>query len=566
MSYQVTARKWRPQLFEDVIGQSAISQTLQNAIRHQRVAHGYLFAGPRGVGKTTTARIFARALNCRQGPTPSPCGVCDSCNEIAQGRSMDVIELDAASNRGIDDVREIREIVRYTPARDRYKIVIIDEAHMLTDPAFNALLKTLEEPPSYVVFILATTESHKMPATILSRCQQFEFRNLAYDLIVQRLRFIANQEQIEISDVALQQIAIASEGGMRDAQSIFDQVLAFSGRSVKEEDVASILGLVDQNTLDQLTAALAEKDAARILTMINDEVNAGRDVQNLCRKLILHIRHLMIVKVAGPEGSLLPLPADVLPNLVRQVELFSEPDLLRFYDIMAKTEAEMKWASQPRFHFEVGLLKIIQLRKLIPLEELLTRFSELLRQAGKGNSGSDSPRVNEPKPPSGSGDRPVAERGQTLPSRPGRDQATGARRSDANPVSRLLAAIETRQIILHAFLSTSSSIKWENDAIQIEIPHGSFEVVARQDNQDLIRTLGQEISGRTTTVTIVKAAETNSTTAPQLPEVAVPAAIAESAAGGETEPRPLSNLLSRAMSPPVIEDFLKVFSGKIPSR
>jgi DNA polymerase-3 subunit gamma/tau len=327
MSYQVIARKWRPQTFEDVVGQSATAQTLRNAILQNRIAHAYLFAGARGVGKTTTARILAKALNCAQGPTVTPCNICDSCKEIASGNSIDVLEIDAASNRGIDEIRELRENVKYAAARDRFKVFIIDEVHMLTTEAFNALLKTLEEPPPHVVFILATTELHKVPATILSRCQHFNFRAISYREILHHLQLIAREEQVRISEEALNAIARGSEGSMRDAQSLLDQVISFCGREVDDEAVRNLLGVIPQQILEDFTEAIAQSDCKRLILLIDQLAQSGGDLQQFVREMLSHLRNLLIIKIAGEDSQLIPvIPAD-LTRLAALAKQFSEEDL-----------------------------------------------------------------------------------------------------------------------------------------------------------------------------------------------------------------------------------------------
>src|SRR5919199_5501204 len=313
MSYQVIARKWRPQTFEEVTGQEHITRTLRNAVEHERLHHAYLFSGARGVGKTTTARLLAKAVNCHKSdrPTPRPCQstdptACPSCREIAEGRSIDVLEIDAASNTGVDNVREaIINTVGTRPARDRFKVFIIDEVHMLSGAAFNALLKTLEEPPPRVVFIMATTELHKVPDTILSRCQQFEFRTIATAKIAERLRQIADAEKVKISDDALREIARAGEGSMRDAQSAFDQVISFSGTEIKAEDVEAALGIASTEMLARVMKAVAEEKPAEALAVVNDLVMRGHDLRNFCRDLLGHVRNLLVAKVSGEATELL---------------------------------------------------------------------------------------------------------------------------------------------------------------------------------------------------------------------------------------------------------------------
>jgi DNA polymerase-3 subunit gamma/tau len=385
MSYQVIARKWRPQTFEEVTGQEPITRTLRNAIEHERLHHAYLFSGARGVGKTTTARLLAKALNCHKSkhPTPTPCAIndptaCASCKEVAEGRSIDVLEIDAASNTGVDNVRDaIIGNVAISPARDRYKVFIIDEVHMLSGAAFNALLKTLEEPPPRVVFIMATTERHKLPETILSRCQQFEFRTIATTKIAERLRLIANAEKVKISEEALREIARAGEGSMRDAQSAFDQVISFSGAEIKVEDVETALGLASTEMLSRVVGAIAEQKPSEALAVVNDLVMRGHDLRNFCRDLLGHVRNLLVAKVSGETAELLDTAATDRRELMRQANGFSESDLVRFFHSLTETENNLRMAAHPRYQLEVGLVKLMDMRRVVPLNNLIERLSAL---------------------------------------------------------------------------------------------------------------------------------------------------------------------------------------------
>ncbi len=385
MSYQVIARKWRPQTFEDVIGQDAITQTLRNAIEHDRLHHAYLFSGARGVGKTTTARLLAKALNCRKSDAPNvrPCDTgqddaCVSCKEIAESRSLDVFEFDAASHTKVEEIRDIiLESINVNPARDRFKVFIIDEVHMLSTSSFNALLKTLEEPPPNVVFVMATTELHKVPDTILSRCQQFDFRTIALQKILGRLKEIADAEKIKISDDALREIARSGEGSMRDAQSNFDQVISFSGESINTEDVIAALGIASAENLTKTIEAIANKDSAKILDVVEDLVERGQDLRNFSRDLLTFIRDLLIVKIAGDSPGLLESAILRPEDLKQHSAPFLETDLVRFFNSIAETESKMRDATEPRYLLEIGLIKLLEMRNLTPIEELLERLSKL---------------------------------------------------------------------------------------------------------------------------------------------------------------------------------------------
>ena len=381
---RVLALKYRPQTFDEVVGQPTVTITLKNSIASGRLGHAFLFSGARGVGKTTTARILAKALNCSRAkaPTPAPCGECDSCREIALGKALDVQEIDGASNNGVEQVRELRESARYNPARDRFKIWIIDEVHMLSVPAFNALLKTLEEPPPRVKFIFATTEAHKLPDTIVSRCQQFDFRMIPLRELLEHLRTVAQREGIAASDKALAAIARAAEGSARDALSLFDQVLSFSetGRDVRDDDLPALLGLVDRELLWRASRAIAENDAAALLELVETLAEYGADYRRFVRELLLHLRELLLLKLASPGSRLLEA---VLPEererLGGVAALLSEEDLLRLIDVLDETARRLadKATEDPRVTLELALLRMAHLRRLVPFAELLARVEGL---------------------------------------------------------------------------------------------------------------------------------------------------------------------------------------------
>ena len=380
LSYKVLALRYRPSTFDEVVGQTTVTRTLRNAIEQDRIGHAFLLSGARGVGKTTTARILAKALNCSRadGPTAEPCSECDSCREIAEGKALDVQEIDGASNNSVDQVRELRESARYNPARDRFKIWIIDEVHMLSTGAFNALLKTLEEPPPRVKFIFATTEYHKIPETILSRCQQYDFRMIPARELQSHLRGIAEREGITVGDAALAQIARAAEGSVRDALSLFDQVQAFTGEEVKDEEVAGLLGLVDRELLHRASRAIEAGDSLGVLELVESLADYGADYRNFVRELLLHLREILLVKLA-PEGSAL-LHA-ILPEererLQERAGAFSEEDLLRGVDVLTRAEGELRQSPDPRVALELALLKLVQMRRLLPFTELVAKVERL---------------------------------------------------------------------------------------------------------------------------------------------------------------------------------------------
>jgi DNA polymerase-3 subunit gamma/tau len=374
MAYIVLARKWRPQTFEEVVGQEHITKTLTNSIEQGRVAHAYLFAGPRGVGKTTTARILAKALNCERGPAPVPCNSCTNCKEITDGKSLDVLEIDGASNRGIDEIRNLRDNVKLAPANSRYKVYIIDEVHMLTIHAFNALLKTLEEPPSHVVFMLATTAPNKLPATILSRCQRFNLKRIKIYDIIKKLRDIAQDEGLKIDDQTMLLIARSVQGSMRDGMSILDQLISFRGKEIRLVDVRTILGLAPQEAFLGLTKAIIDRDTKAALAMVEDLVDQGYDIPRFVGDLMEHFRDLAVVRL---KEDLVDLPEDTIEQLRGQSQHFSLDSLLRMMDILSETQEEMRSSDQKRLFLEVLVTRLTRLEPLVRLDEVLQRLEAL---------------------------------------------------------------------------------------------------------------------------------------------------------------------------------------------
>ena len=384
MSYQVIARKWRPQTFDDLVGQQHVTETLKNAIKNDRVAHAYIFSGARGVGKTTAARILAKALNCVKGPTPNPCGECDSCTEIAAGTSLDVIEIDAASNRGIDQIRELREMVRYAPAASRSKVVILDEAHMLTGEASNALLKTLEEPPDRVIFVMATTQPEDLVDTIRSRSQHFHFRALTFAEIAGRLEEIAQKENLEIESGAMAVIARMAEGSLRDALSLLEQARAYCGDTIPDKEVRELLGVVPDDALEELVQAIGEGSADQALGLVHTFQKEGRNLQHFCREAIRHMRNLLIARACGADSDLIAATPDQRPALAKAAAKFSEEDLTRFFQILLQTDDDLRRKPDPRVHLEMGLLRLINASRLAPLEELLAELKSGVPSSGAG--------------------------------------------------------------------------------------------------------------------------------------------------------------------------------------
>jgi DNA polymerase-3 subunit gamma/tau len=389
VSYEVFARKYRPQTFDDLVGQTHVSRTLKNAVAQNRLAHAYLFVGPRGIGKTSTARILAKALNCVNGPTVTPCGVCDNCREIAAGNSLDVIEIDGASNNSVEDVRQLRDNVRYAPAKGRYKIYLIDEVHMLSPAAFNALLKTLEEPPAHVKFIFATTEPQKVLPTILSRCQRFDLHRIPANLIAQHLQFIAGKEKITLEPAAAHSIARGAEGGLRDAESMLDQLVAFCGETIAEADVLKVFGFTSEQTVVDLTGHVLRSETAGALELLYQQCESGKDMMRLMSDLIAYLRDLLVFK-AKPDALSEDVDPDLQKSLAAHAELITTDRLLELIDQFAAAEGRMKWAPNKKLHFEVALIRAIQSLNQATLDEVIENLSALRGGGGVRPPGAPS--------------------------------------------------------------------------------------------------------------------------------------------------------------------------------
>ena len=390
MSYQVFARKYRPQTFDDLVGQGHVSQTLKNAVQQNRLAHAYLFVGPRGVGKTSTARILAKSLNCIHGPTVTPCGKCDNCLEIAAGNSLDVIEIDGASNNSVEDVRELRDNVRYAPAKGKYKIYLIDEVHMLSSQAFNALLKTLEEPPAHVKFIFATTEPQKVLQTILSRCQRFDLHRIPANLIAHHLQYIAKNENITLAPEAASSIARGAEGGLRDAESMLDQLVAFCGEKISESDVLNVFGFTSQQTVADLTDRILRGATGDAVQLLHDQSESGKDMMKLMSDLISYLRDLLVFKVK-PDALAEDVDPELQKSLSAQAGLVETDRLLQLIDQFAEAEGRMKWAPNKKLHFEVALIKAIQTLDQVTLNEVIENLNALRDGKPKAVAGVGDP-------------------------------------------------------------------------------------------------------------------------------------------------------------------------------
>ncbi|HET8782600.1 MAG TPA: DNA polymerase III subunit gamma/tau [Pyrinomonadaceae bacterium] len=498
MAYQVIARKWRPQTFDEVTGQEPITRTLRNAIEHRRLHHAYLFSGARGVGKTTSARLLAKALNCHKStePTPTPCRsddptACPSCREITESRSIDVQEIDAASNTGVDNVRDaIIASVGIAPARDRYKIFIIDEVHMLSGAAFNALLKTLEEPPPRVVFIMATTEKHKVPETILSRCQQFEFRTIATAKILERLKLIAKEEKISIPDEALREIARTGEGSMRDAQSALDQVISFAGTKIKKEDVEMALGVAGADILTRIIDSIATNTPAAAIAVVDDIVMRGHDLRNFCRDLLAHFRDLLVTKVSGNEELLESAVCD-LAELKRQAELFTESDLVRFFHSLSETETKLRAATQPRYQLEVGIVKLMELRGVETIGEILNRLNAL-------ESGAPPAAPAPPKTPSRSAGSSFVAATAVAPAIEKTEPAT--------PIDRIKSVLERqKKMLLVTTLDEAQATVLENGELYVEFgaaARRASERLSSAENTKFLMDACREVTGQETRIRV----------------------------------------------------------------
>jgi len=580
MSYQVIARKWRPQTFQDLVGQQHVTETLKNAILNNRVAHAYIFSGARGVGKTTAARILAKALNCVKGPTPEPCGVCDSCKEIAAGTSLDVIEIDAASNRGIDQIRELREMVRYAPAASRAKVVILDEAHMLTGEASNALLKTLEEPPDRVVFVMATTEPENLEDTIRSRSQHFHFRALTFAEITKRLEEIAQKENLQIEPGAMAVIARMAEGSLRDALSLLEQARAYCGDTIPDDQVRALLGVVPEDALEELVGAIAAGSADRALGLVHTFQKEGRNLQHFCREAIRHIRNLLIARVCGADSELIAATPDQRPQIAKAAALFSEEDLTRFFQILLQTDDDLRRKPDPRVHLEMGLLRLINAARLASLEELLAELkSGTSSGASTGTARAGSgvlPQTRTAAPPAaGAAFTPpprsappaastitTAPRIAAIPQTPSApaqvETATPAEAKSANggtkeirisgisqeQVAEIKGAIQAQQKFLGELVEHGSG--WELEGAELRIyfspSNKTFaELIEGRDTLEKIRAVSSNVLGRGVRVCA------------RLESVAVAAA----AASGTQE------LRAQFEKDPLVRSMLRRFGGKI---
>jgi DNA polymerase-3 subunit gamma/tau len=566
LSYQVLALKYRPTSFDEVVGQTTVTRTLQNALERGKIGHAFLLSGARGVGKTTTARILAKALNCSkaQGPTASPCSTrteadranaCPSCREIADGASLDVQEIDGASNTGVDSIRELREMTRYSPARDRFKIWIIDEVHQISGAAFNALLKTLEEPPPRVKFIFATTEYHKIPETILSRCQQYDFRMIPARELQRHLRSVADQEQIRVSDAALALVARAAEGSVRDSLSLLDQVLAFTGDEVNDDEVAGLLGLVDRALLHRAARAIVDGSSLGMLELVESLADYGADYRNFLRELLLHLREILLVKLASP-GS--PLLAQILPEEVEALRAFadalSEEDLLRGLDLLSQAESELRNVTDPRVALDLVLLKLVQMRRLVPFAEIVARVERLTGGAPSAQLSSGSAPAQRALPAPRRADAPAA---AARPAAPPVFPAPAVKPSPAviepapappagSPealLATMLSLCQTRPSL--AAPLRAAAVRKEGETLVLEVPP-DFLTLATEHSEDY-HALARKAAGHALRLRI------DAGTAP--------APVAAAAPSPETVKR--QKLREEAEKEPAVQEALDLFDGRV---
>ena len=511
MSYQVFARKYRPQTFDDLVGQAHVTRTLKNAVEQNRLAHAYLFVGPRGIGKTSTARILAKALNCVNGPTTTPCGVCDSCKEIAAGNSLDVLEIDGASNNGVEQVRELRDNVRYAPSKGHFKIYIIDEVHMLTSAAFNALLKTLEEPPPHVKFIFATTEPQKVLPTILSRCQRFDLHRIPANLIAKHLQFIADTEKIALEPAAAHAIAKGADGGLRDAESMLDQLVAFCGEKIAEPDVLSVFGFTSEQTVANFTDRILRGQTPEALELLHAEAENGKDMMKLMSDLIAYLRDLLVGKVK-PDALADDLNPELQKSLETQAAMIETDRLLELIDQFAAAEGRMKWAPNKRLHFEVAVIKAIQTLSQVTLSEVIENLAALR----DGKSGATAPPAPKSAPPVKSAapatspprkvDVPrVAEQAQSFETAEVQEMPPGSTRAEAAALDaeaiwqKAVEQIRLKRPLIRVWVEPARALGIEGRFFVLGFPPEqkmAMESLANPRTRDFLEALIKEISGQ----------------------------------------------------------------------
>lgn len=476
MSYLVLARRYRPQTFEEVIGQTHVTQTLQNAIQNDRLAHALLFAGPRGIGKTSVARILAKAMNCEDGPITTPCNHCSSCKEITNGVAVDVFEIDGASNRGIDEIRDLRENVKYMPGHGRYKIYIIDEVHMLTKEAFNALLKTLEEPPKHVLFIFATTEAHKIPVTILSRCQRHDFKRIGLEDILNKLEAVAGETSLEISEDGLRLLAREADGSMRDALSLLDQIMAYSQGSVTDDQILDILGVVDRRVIFDLSSALLARDVVKALSLLDGVYNYGHDLKRLAMQIVEHFRHLLVIRMGQDVGTLVDVPAHELTLMKRQIEDVSFESLNQIFTTLFQGEVNVRLSTQPKLAMEMLFMKLAQLEPVVSFDEIIKKLDYLANERYTGHAISRREEIREPFH-------------FETPTPPENATESGQNRVSSKDLTqtwqRLLAIFSKECPALTPNLEKANLAGVSEDAVEITVTGNSFNTVRLRDKKSV---------------------------------------------------------------------------------
>ena len=565
MSYQVLARKYRPQTFEEVVGQKPIVVTLQNAVSQNRIHHAYLFSGLRGVGKTTVARLMAKSLNCAQGPTPKPCNDCSSCDEIAASRSLDVLEIDGASNRGIDAIRELRETVRYAPARDRYKVYIIDEVHMLTPEAWNALLKTLEEPPAHVLFLFATTEYRKIPLTILSRCQHFEFKKISLSEIRAHLARIAGGEGVKFEEGSLDLIGRLAEGSLRDAQSALDQVIAFSGDTIGVEQARTILGVIDRELVTGFFAAVRSRDCDQLIGIVETVLDKGYQPVRYLEDLMAYGRDLLLACVVPDPIRHLTGTAEEIRSVTEMGKEFGEDALLRLLELMTREEPRLKSSAHPRFLLEAMAIKLSRLQDLRPIEDLIARLEKA--PAGPGHQGPAPPSPSAPSGRRPRGGREAASEGWEPPgvapddppsAKPGTPEpapATRPARSNTGGeavVEALLKKVHDERGALGGFLGQAAWVEIRDDALCIAFGEKQAffrEKVASRDSIEYLKHAAGEIAGRELSIRV-------ETSTPALIDTA-------EVSPAEAEASRKRRLREDAMKEPAVQKVLEALGGEL---
>ena len=558
MSYQVFARKYRPQTFDDLVGQAHVTRTLKNAVAQNRLAHAYLFVGPRGIGKTSIARILAKALNCIHGPTITPCGVCDSCKEITGGNSLDVLEIDGASNNGVEQVRELRDNVRYAPTKGKYKIYIIDEVHMLTSQAFNALLKTLEEPPEHVKFIFATTEPQKVLPTILSRCQRFDLHRIPANLIAQHLQFIAEKEKVKLDPAAAHAIARGADGGLRDAESMLEQLVAFCGETIAESDVLNVFGFTSEQTVASFTEKILRGQTSAALALLDDQMAAGKEMMKLMSDLIAHLRDLLVFKVK--PDALADEAAPLLQSSLGEEAILIETDrLLELIEQFAEAEGRMKWAPNKKLHFEVAVIKAIQTLSQVTLTEVIENLTAL-----RGGA-PPAPSAAKPGPPSVA--KPALPEKKSAPELIARVEAPAPVSAPSSPAGEAveMAAIWPRAVqlayarrpLIKTWIDSATLLGTEGRNVLLGFAPDQktvMESLLRPANRSFLEALLKELTGSDWTVKLSLAEG-----------LASPAPPDELQSKTESPKSPPHDPLESFKDDPLIKQALEIFKGEIKS-